>query len=259
MAVPYSFPISLSYYQLPSFKPLNTNLTMIAPAIFDFDGTLFDTHESISQTIRLTFETLLPTHTPPQPKIHRLIASGAGLADTFKALHPSPAEFTPTAENEWIEKYRALYATHGQLLIKAFPGAKDLLTELNAHKIPIAIVSNKGVAAVKTALERNGMDGCVPEDLIIGDKTPGAKRKPDPASFVDVLIPVLREKYGMDEIDSGSVLVVGDTVADVQFARNIKSRVCWCRYGYGDQKACEELNPDYVVDSLGEVVGIVRT
>jgi phosphoglycolate phosphatase-like HAD superfamily hydrolase len=40
---------------------------------------------------------------------------------------------------------------------------------------------------------------------------------------VDVLIPVLREKYGMDEIDSGSVLVVGDTVADVQFARNIKS------------------------------------
>ncbi|CAG8271657.1 hypothetical protein PENNAL_c0052G01101 [Penicillium nalgiovense] len=230
---------------------------MISLAIFDFDGTLFDTHESISQTIKLTFETLLPTHTPPQSKIHRLIASGAGLADTFKALHPS-SEFTPTAENEWIEKYRALYATHGQLLIKAFPGAKDLLTELNSHKIPIAIVSNKGVAAVKTALERNGLEGYVPEDLIIGDKTPRAKRKPDPASFVDVLIPVLREKYGMDEIDSGRVLVVGDTVADVQFARNIKSRVCWCRYGYGDQRACEELKPDFVVDSLGEVVGIVK-
>ncbi|KAJ5516233.1 hypothetical protein N7527_007793 [Penicillium freii] len=232
---------------------------MIALAIFDFDGTLFDTHESISQTIKLTFDALLPTHTPPQPEIHRLIASGAGLTDTFKALHPSPAEFTTTVENEWIEKYRALYATHGQLLIKAFPGAKDLLTELNAQKIPITIVSNKGVAAVKTALERNGLDGYVPEDLIIGDKTPGAKRKPDPASFVDVLVPVLKEKYGVGEIDSGKVLVVGDTVADVQFARNIKSKVCWCRYGYGDQKACQELKPDFVVDSLGEVVGIVKT
>ncbi|CAG8908466.1 unnamed protein product [Penicillium egyptiacum] len=231
---------------------------MIALAIFDFDGTLFDTHESISQTIKLTFDTLLPTHTPPQPEIQRLIASGAGLADTFKALHLSPAELTPTAENEWIEKYRALYATHGQLLIKAFPGAKDLLTELNVHKIPIAIVSNKGVAAVKTALERNGLDGYVPEDLIIGDKTPGAKRKPDPASFADVLIPLLRENYGWEEVDPGRVLVVGDTVADVQFARNIRSRVCWCRFGYGDQKACQELEPDFVVDSLGEVVGIIK-
>lgn len=231
---------------------------MISLAIFDFDGTLFDTHESISQTIKLTFDALQPTHTPPQPQIQRLISSGAGLSDTFKALHPSPTEFTAAAENEWIEKYRALYATHGQLLIKAFPGARDLLTELSAHKIPIAIVSNKGVAAVKTALERNGLDGYVPEDLIIGDKTPGAKRKPDPASFVDVLIPILRERYGMGEVEAEKVLVVGDTVADVQFARNIGSKVCWCRYGYGDREACEELGPNFVVDSLDEVVKIVK-
>lgn len=119
-------------------------------------------------------------------------------------------------------------------------------------------MSNKGVAAVKTALERNGLDGCVPEDLIIGDKTPGAKRKPDPASFVDVLIPILRERYGVGEVESEKVLVVGDTVADVQFARNIGSKVCWCRYGYGDREACQELGPDSVVDSLEEVVAIVK-
>lgn len=229
---------------------------MIALAIFDFDGTLFDTHESISHTIKLTFNAL-STHTPPQPEIHRLIASGAGLADTFHALYPSPAEFTSTVENEWIEKYRALYATHGQQLIKAFPGAKELLTELNAQKISIAIVSNKGVAAVKTALQRNGLDGYVPESLIVGDKTPGAKRKPDPASFVDVLIPTLRESYGM-EVKPESVLVVGDTVADIQFARNIGGHICWCRYGYGDREACQELKPQFVIDSLDEVVGIIK-
>ncbi|KAE8316251.1 HAD-like domain-containing protein [Aspergillus transmontanensis] len=226
-------------------------------AIFDFDGTLFDTHESISQTIKLTFDALLPTHTPPQPEIHRLIASGAGLSDTFRALHPDPATFT-AQENQWIDKYRALYATHGQLLIKAFPGAQELLTELKAHSVPIAIVSNKGVAAVKTALERNGLAGYVPEELIIGDKTPGAQRKPDPASFVDVLVPVLGEKFGTKVVADEGVLVVGDTVADIQFARNIGGRVCWCRYGYGDREACEGLGPDYVVDSLGDVVGIVK-
>jgi phosphoglycolate phosphatase len=229
---------------------------MIALAIFDFDGTLFDTHESISQTIKLTFDAL-STHSPPQPEIHRLIASGAGLADTFRALYPSSADFTSAVENQWIEKYRALYATHGQQLIKAFPGAKELLTELNAHRIRIAIVSNKGVAAVKTALQRNDLDGYVPEDLIIGDKTPGAKRKPDPASFVDVLIPTLRKSYEM-EVKPESVLVVGDTVADIQFARNIGSNICWCRYGYGDREACRELEPQFVVDSLDEVLGIIN-
>lgn len=231
---------------------------MISLAIFDFDGTLFDTHESISQTIKLTFVSLLPTHAPPQSEIHRLISSGAGLADTFQALHPNPSEFTSAVENEWIEKYRTLYATHGQLLIKAFLGAKELLAELNTHKIPIAIVSNKGVAAVKTALERNGLESFVPEDLIIGDKTPGAKRKPDPASFVDVLVPVLRERYGLRDVDPKSVLVIGDTVADLQFAKNIGSKVCWCRYGYGDREACQNAGPDFIVDGLEEVVGIVK-
>lgn len=230
---------------------------MISLAIFDFDGTLFDTHESISETIRLTFDALLPSQTPPQSEIHRLIGSGAGLADTFRALYPSLIDFTPAIENEWIEKYRALYAIHGQLLVKAFPGAKDLLTELNTRKIAIAIVSNKGVAAVKTALELNGLGGYVPENLIVGDKTPGAKRKPDPASFVDVVIPVLREKYGIEEVNPVEVLVVGDTVADLQFARNIGSRACWCRYGYGDREACQEMAPDLVVDSLGEIVGVI--
>lgn len=228
---------------------------MFTLAIFDFDGTLFDTHESISHTIKLTFDAL-SSHTPPQTEIHRLIASGAGLGDTFQALYPSPSEFTSAIENDWIQKYRALYATHGQQLIKAFPGAKDLLTELNAQKVAIAIVSNKGVAAVKTALQRNGLEGYVPEDLIIGDKTPRAKRKPDPASFVDVLIPTLREKYEVD-INSENVLVVGDTVADIQFANNIGSKVCWCRYGYGDRAACQELRPDYAVNSLEGIVGIV--
>ncbi|KAJ5344511.1 hypothetical protein N7452_002515 [Penicillium brevicompactum] len=230
---------------------------MASLVIFDFDGTLFDTHESISQTIKLIFDTLLPSHTPPQDEVLRMIASGAGLTETFTTLHPYPAEFTPAVENEWVEKYRSLYNTHGQALVKAFPGAKDLLTELTALGIPTAIVSNKGVAAVKTALERNGLEGLVPEDLIVGDKTPGAKRKPDPSSFTDVLAPALQRKYGV-RIAGQKVLVVGDTMADIEFARNIGSQVCWCRYGYGDREACQTLGPDFVIDSLGNVVEIVK-
>ena len=226
--------------------------------IFDFDGTLFDTHASIEHTIKLTFDALLPTQVPPQSHIHRLISSGVGLSDTFRALHPKPVEVFSTTENDWITTYRDLYHIHGQALIQAFPGSKTLLEELKSHNIPIAIVSNKGVAAVKTALDRNNLDGYIPDELIVGDKTPGAQRKPDPSSFVDVLIPTLKARLGGRELQASQVLVVGDTVADIQFARNIGGRVCWCRYGYGDQEACETLKPDFEVDSLGEVAEIVR-
>ncbi|KAL7897711.1 HAD-like domain-containing protein [Trichoderma sp. SZMC 28014] len=231
--------------------------------IFDFDGTLFDTHASISHCIKLTFDTLLtsPQDTPSEAEIHRLISSGAGLQDTFRTLQPAnnaaagKPQWTAESEERWIATYRELYAQHGQPLIKPFPSAVELLQQLRESGVVISIVSNKGVAAVVTALNGNGLEGAVDEELIVGDKTPGATRKPDTASFANVLLPRLRDaKYGIK--DGRDVLVVGDTVADIQFAANIGAKSVWCRYGYGDASACEGLRPDYTVDSLAEVAGI---
>lgn len=238
--------------------------------IFDFDGTLFDTHASISHCIKLTFDALLasPQDTPSEAAIRRLISSGAGLQDTFRTLQPSSnaaaerLQWTTGAEEGWIATYRELYAQHGQPLIKPFPFAVELLRQLKESGVVISIVSNKGVAAVVTALNGNGLGGAVDEELIVGDRTPGATRKPDAASFTNVLLPRLKDAkyYGIEEFegieDGRDVLVVGDTVADIQFAANIGAQSVWCRYGYGDGGACEGLKPNYTVDSLAEVAGI---
>ncbi|KAL2857248.1 HAD-like domain-containing protein [Aspergillus pseudoustus] len=229
--------------------------------IFDFDGTLFNTHASIKETIKLTFTTLLPTSPPPPDRdIEAQIASGVGLADTFRSLHPtaSTSPLPPAEFENWVSKYRELYAQHGQGLVAAYPDAKLLLQTVQSKGIPMSIISNKGVEAVKTALANNGLEGLVPEEFIIGDKTPGAKRKPDVGSFEDVLLPRLKEK-GIADADRGNILVVGDTVADIGFARNLGSRVCWCRFGYGDKTECEGLRPDWVVDGLGGVVRILQS
>lgn len=226
---------------------------MISLVILDFDGTLCDTRESITQSFKLTFKALLPDYTPPLYEIHRLIASGAGLSDTFSGLHPNLEEFLLN-KTEWIEKYQAIYASYGQTLIKPFPGAKELLKQLKALKIPIAIVSHKNVAALRTAVERNGMGDYIPEDLIIGSNTLGATRKPHPSSFTDVLVPILRDNYGV-HVEAKNVLMVGDTIADIQYASNIQSKICWCRYGYGDQETCQALvAEDSVADSLEDVL-----
>jgi len=231
--------------------------------IFDFDGTLFDTHASISHTIALTFaanKDAVPDP-PSEAAIQRMISSGAGLEDTFAALHPSPSAFA-AQKDAWIATYRDLYAAHGQPLIKAFPGAHALLAALNARGVPAAIVSNKGVAAVRTALANNGLEGVVPDALIVGDKTPGATRKPDVGSYQNVLVPALTEnadRYGLKEpLSPARVLVVGDTAADVRFASNIGAKGVWCRYGYGDRDECERLKPAFVVDGLEQVLGLLK-
>ncbi|KAJ5093470.1 phosphoglycolate phosphatase [Penicillium angulare] len=223
--------------------------------IFDFDGTLFDTHQAIAHSITLTFEKLLPSHSPSESEVQRLIGSGMGLKDVLNTVHPEPSTFN---EEEWTSTYRDLYASHGQQLVGPFNGAQRLLHFLKSRDIPISIVSNKGVAAVLTALSNHDLADCIPQSLIIGDKTPGATRKPDPASFFNVLVPALREQGLVENIDASDVFVIGDTEADLQFAANIGgARSIWCRYGYGDRQSCEKLNPGATIDSLEEVERLV--
>jgi len=52
------------------------------------------------------------------------------------------------------------------------------------------------------------------------------------------------------------VLVIGDTEADVKYARAIGRRVkvVWARYGYGGEEV-RGLDPDFIIDGLADLVG----
>lgn len=54
------------------------------------------------------------------------------------------------------------------------------------------------------------------------------------------------------------VLVVGDPVADVMFAKNIGAMACWARYGHGDKSEPEKLSPKFVINSLEDVEVLVE-
>lgn len=229
--------------------------------IFDFDGTLFDSHAAITTSVQLTFNSLLPSYNPPLADLNRLISIGAPPEITFKALQPKPGTHTlpdgnalPFDENTWVHEYRSIYAIHGQPLTKPYPGAREVLTTLRDRGLKLAIISNKAVAAVKTALEAHGLAGIVDEELIIGEPMFGGRRKPDPAGYADVLVPRLGKGF---EEEEGEVLMVGDTVTDVLFARNIGARVCWCRFGQGDAQECEKEKPEFEIEQLVDVVGVV--
>jgi len=130
------------------------------------------------------------------------------------------------------------------------------------------VVSNKGIKAVEAALRDAGVEELV--EMVLGDM-PGVPRKPNPKSYFEIIAPRFaigegktygggddEDKIGRtSELGLNKVLVVGDTAADIQFAKNIGAVACWARYGYGKKEECERLGPDFVVDSLEEVQRLI--
>jgi phosphoglycolate phosphatase len=52
-------------------------------------------------------------------------------------------------------------------------------------------------------------------------------------------------------------LMIGDTSADIAFARAVGIKSCWASYGYGDRETCRALAPDYEIASISDLIAIV--
>jgi len=211
---------------------------MMKLVIWDYDGTIARTHDAIVYSLeRALSEAALPVQDPA--KISALISLGLGLEDTVKQLtdHVNPDEVTT--------RYRDIYRLEGWRYETPFPGLPAAISEIATRGIDQIVLSNKGTEAVEDAMRRFGLSSTL--SMIIG-ADPRLKRKPDPMVFNTVI----RDKY--PDITSQEVVVVGDTEADIKFARNIGAKSCWAAYGYGDKEVCSALEPSIVIQKPEEIL-----
>jgi len=139
--------------------------------------------------------------------------------------------------------YRTIYSSEGLSKINPFPGAKQTLETLHRHSIPLVVSSNKGTEAILSVLKVWDMLKYI--DFVAGDM-PGVKRKPDPESYLKLIVP----KFGKGE----TVYVIGDTLVDIQYARNIGAISVWAKYGYGKMEDVHSMNPLYTIECLSDLV-----
>jgi phosphoglycolate phosphatase len=214
-------------------------MTAYEVIVFDYDGTLFDTRPAIVHCLKRAFEKLrrpIPAH----ENVANTVKTGLSLQDSLIALEPSLRR-QPAALNTLVGAYRTLYLDEGAPLVKPFAGAADALHRLNASGVICAIVSNKGVAAIRRSLAESRLIGLI--DLILADE-PGLPKKPDPALFTQHIQPRFAQ------VQKRQMLMVGDTETDIIFAKASGIACCWASYGYGDVERCRALAPQY------EIVGI---
>lgn len=208
-------------------------------AIFDFDGTLFDTGVGITSCIKIALDEMnLPQLS--QEDLESFI--GPSLYDSFKNKCGLEGETVEIA----IKTFRKYYHTEGIYQSYMYDGMKELLENLKATGIKVAIASSKPQIMIEKLLEKYNLFPLF--DNIIGSN--GAERSSDKTKAIANSVRAL----GFDKSDC---IMIGDRKFDINSAKEVGIDSVYALYGYGCKEEMEECGPDYSVDSVDELSNII--
>ena len=173
---------------------------------------------------------------PGTEAIMDLIGSGNSIQETLLALAVNESSIS-----QWVNIYRNLYAQH-EYLAHLFDGTHETLAYLHACNYRLILVSNKGRVAVDSSLKAFHLQGYF--DLVIAEEFDLAK-KPSPQVLTERILPVFPDAI------AEHCIVVGDTAADLQFAKNIGASSCYAGYGFGSTLVCTAIGYTPIRKSVG--------
>ncbi len=201
--------------------------------LFDLDGTLLDTKALIDASVVYTFEKHRPDYKLTEDEIDAFF--GPTLEQSFSKYTADKEEI-----DEMIKTYRDYNWANHDVMVKAFPRAKETLKALKNNGLKTAVVSSKKSDMVLHGLEICGLSKYV--DLIVGCESV-TEPKPSPEG-------ILKAK---NELGVNKVAYVGDTMADIEAAieANVTSvGVLYIKH----PEIMMEAKPDYVINNLSELV-----
>jgi len=138
--------------------------------------------------------------------------------------------------------FMALYAENTSGRSCLYDGVVEGLDFLKSAGFKVGCVTNKAEAFTVPLLKDVGIHGYF-EIIVSGDTT--AKKKPDPMPLL-----YAADKMGVAAEDC---LMIGDSMHDVEAARNAKFQVVSVPYGYNHGVDIREAKPDVVIESLAEL------
>ncbi|WP_186645836.1 HAD family hydrolase [Fluviispira vulneris] len=209
--------------------------------IFDFDGNICDTNKAVHYCITKTLDEYNINF--DKSYLEYLISQGLSLKDTFAELAKN------TCVESLIKQYRVIYNSgKGIEMSNLYPNVHEVFDYLKLNNSTIFVLSNKGIISISEALNYFQLDKYI--DMCIADSLE-MKKKPDPMIYNEVI----RTKYTY--LNPQEVLMIGDKVGDINFAKNSFISSCWAKYGDGNKEECIDLNLTYKIDSFSSLLEII--
>ena len=207
-------------------------------AVFDIDGTLVDSRETIQAAMTRGFEgaDLAP---PAYAETRRVV--GLSLPQGLRILSP---DIDPPTLERLAAGYRAAWidmhadpAFHEPL----YAGAAELLAHLHATGWRLSMATGKSRRGVETIVRMHGWEGLF-ASTHCADDGPG---KPDPA--------MLNAALAAAGSTPGDAVMIGDTGFDMAMARAVGVRALGVTWGFHTEAEVRAGGADHVCDDFVEL------
>lgn len=205
--------------------------------IFDLDGTLVDSVVEIHASAAATCE----RHGLQQPElayIQRMTGSPPRLFFIDHGCQDDQVDLL-------VEEFRQHLGEHAGHPDRVFPGSLPLLMALKDRGIRTSIATTKPTQLAASLLERYGLSPWL--DHIQGTDPP-LRHKPHP----DIILAC------MNQAPDHQVLMVGDTIFDVQAAQNAEISAAAVCSGAHTREQLQQAAPNHLVDSLTDLFAILE-
>lgn len=217
---------------------------MIKAAIFDLDGTLSDTINTLAYYGNLALNTYGFPEIPTEV-YKKLVGNGRDIL-----IHRMLEYHNADTEENYMNvggKYDAEYEKDVMYLTKPYDGTAELLSDLKADGIKCAVLSNKPHNVTKPVVELLFGNGVF--NICAGAKE-GIPIKPAP----DGALEIAKELgFSCDEC-----IFIGDTYVDITTGKNAGMKTIGVLWGFRDEEELKNAGADFIVLHPKEIYNIIK-
>ncbi len=227
--------------------PAQVEFPLVVKAVMiDLDGTLLDTSGDLAAAANMMLRELGRAELP-LATIQSYI--GNGILKLVKDSLARSLDGEPDAElfSRAMTIYENEYAKNLCINTHPYPGVVDGLTAMKEASFQLACITNKSEAFTLPLLRATVLLDYF--DIVLsGDSLP--KRKPDPMP--------LRHACKHFGILPHEMLLIGDSLNDVEAARAAGCHVFCVPYGYNGERDVLELDCDAMIPTIYEAVKLIK-
>lgn len=218
--------------------------TMYKACIFDLDGTLTNTLDSLVYSTNETLKEMkLPQITEDECRL--FVGNGARVL-MEKALSSSGVENLARIE-EAMQIYGRIFDANCTYHVVPYEGITEMLESMKNQGLKLAVLSNKphkqAVHVVETIFGRETFQW-------IQGQIDTVPRKPNPTAVLQIA-----EKLGVSPAET---MYIGDSEVDVATGKNAQMHTVGVTWGFRGKAVLENAGAESIVDSPKEIINMIE-
>ena len=211
-------------------------------AVFDFDGTLMDTKETIVVAKQETMKEL----GLPVADVKSFVGTiGLSAKLGFQKIYPDLSdEMLDLCVKTYREKFNSLKETIPPVL---FPNVKETLKTLKMNDIVCTIATSRNRKSLLEFLALMKLSEFFTY-ILAGEDTPLLKPHPDA---------VLKTLADLS-FKAENTIVIGDMPYDILMGKNAGVHTCGVTYGCSEKADLLEAGAEYIIEDFAELPGLIK-